>query len=139
MADGLLRKKVYDQGLNIIVDSAGTSSYHIGEAPDARMRETARNHGVPIDELRARQFSVSDFDEFDLIYAMDQSNYNNMASLSRSEEDLAKLHLILNEIFPGQNMEVPDPYFGGDQGFKDVFNMLDEATDKIIEKIQHGS
>lgn len=139
MADGLLRKKVNDLGLDVIVDSAGTSSYHVGEAPDARMRETARNNDVPIDELRARQFSVADFDAFDLIYAMDLSNFKNMAELARNEDDLTKLHLILNEIYPGQDLEVPDPYFGGDQGFKDVFNMLDEATDIILDKIQHGS
>lgn len=139
LADGLLRKKVNDLGLDVIVDSAGTSSYHVGEAPDARMRETARNNDVPIDELRARQFSVADFDAFDLIYAMDLSNFKNMAELARNEDDLTKLHLILNEIYPGQDLEVPDPYFGGDQGFKDVFNMLDEATDIILDKIQHGS
>ncbi len=136
MADGLLRKKVAEAGLSVEVDSAGTSSYHIGEAPDKRMRETARKFGVSIDELRARQFVQSDFDAFDLIYAMDESNYQNMLRLARTNEDESKLKLILNEIHPGANMNVPDPYYGGDQGFVDVYNMLDEATSIILEKIR---
>lgn len=137
MADGLLRKKVDINGLDVIVDSAGTSNYHIGEAPDARMRETARSFDYPIDNLRARQFVQSDYDEFDLIYAMDASNYNNMIRLARNESDKQKVQLILNESYPGTNMEVPDPYYGGEQGFIDVFNLLDEATDIIIEKLKN--
>ena len=136
MADGLLRKKILEQGLDVLVDSAGTSGYHIGEQPDQRMRQTAKNLGVNIDDLRARQFVVSDFDEFDLIYAMDKSNRNNILQLARNEEDKKKVKLILNEIQPGCDLEVPDPYFGGEQGFIDVFNMLDKATEQIIEKLK---
>lgn len=136
MADGLLRKKILEQGLDVLVDSAGTSGYHIGEQPDQRMRQTAKNSGVNIDDLRARQFVVSDFDEFDLIYAMDKSNRNNILQLARNEEDKKKVKLILNEIQPGCDLEVPDPYFGGEQGFIDVFNMLDKATEQIIEKLK---
>lgn len=135
MADGLLRKKVADMHLDITVDSAGTSGLHAGERPDQRMRETARSMGVDIDDLRSRKFIVSDFDEFDLIYAMDASNYNNILSLARTNSDKQKVALILNELEPGKNLQVPDPYYGGEQGFIDVFNMLDAATDKIIEKL----
>lgn len=135
MADGLLRKKVKEKGLNIIVDSAGTSNYHIGEAPDHRMRATAKKLGCPIDELRARQFSVNDFDEFDIIYAMDSSNYNTIIALARNENDNSKVRLMLNELYPNENRAVPDPYFGGEQGFIDVFNMLDEATDAVIKEL----
>lgn len=136
MADGLLRKKVAELGLDIFVDSAGTANYHVGEAPDRRMRETGATLGVKIDDLRARQFVQSDFDQFDLIYAMDKSNFNNILSLARNEKDKQKVRLILNEITPHSDAEVPDPYYGGDQGFVDVFNMLDLATDKIIEKLK---
>lgn len=136
MADGLLRKKVENEGLEVTVDSAGTSNYHIGEAPDSRMRKTALEMGTPIDELRARQFVQSDFDEFDLIYAMDQSNLSNILSLARNDNDRSKVKLILNESNPGSDLEVPDPYFGGDQGFIDVYNMLDEATDVIMNKLR---
>lgn len=136
MADGLLRKKVLNAGLDVVVDSAGTAGYHIGEAPDTRMRQTARSYGVPIDELRARQFVVSDFDTFDLIYAMDSSNYTNILKLARTPEDEQKVHLILNELHPGKNLNVPDPYYGGEQGFIDVFTMLDQATDVILKKLR---
>ena len=135
MADGLLRKKVSDLGLNVEVDSAGTSGFHQGAAPDARMRATARSFGCPIDNLRSRQFLISDFDEFDRIYVMDQSNMRNVLNLARDENDTEKVMLILNESNPNMNLEVPDPYYGGDRGFIDVYNMLDEATDRIIEGI----
>lgn len=136
IADGILRKKVLELGLSVEVDSAGTSGFHTGEQPDERMRKTAKSFGVNIDDLRARQFTVEDFDTFDLIYAMDSSNYNNILSLARSAEDRSKVRLILNELEPGKNLQVPDPYYGGEQGFIDVFNLLDAATDRIIEKIK---
>lgn len=136
MADGLLRAKVAQEGLDVEVDSAGTSGYHAGEAPDPRMRATAKSLGVNIDHLSSRQFVQEDYDRFDLIYAMDESNRDNMLKLARNDEDRNKVKLILNEIYPGENMSVPDPYYGGDQGFIDVFNMLDEATDKIISDLK---
>lgn len=136
MADGLLRKKVIELSLDVFVDSAGTAAYHVGEAPDKRMRATGKSLGVNIDDLRARQFIQSDYDEFDLIYVMDQSNRDNVLRLARNENDRNKVIMILNEIYPASNSEVPDPYYGGEQGFIDVFNMLDLATDKIIEKIK---
>ena len=133
LADGLLKSKVDALGLNVEVDSAGTSNYHAGQAPDARMRATARDRGLSIDDLQARQFTVQDFNDFDLIYAMDQSNYKNIIDLARTEDDKAKVNLILNESHPNKNLEVPDPYFGGDQGFIEVYQLLDEATDAIIK------
>lgn len=135
LADGILRKKIRESGLDIEVDSAGTAGYHIGDPPDSRMRATAKRFGVSIDALIARQFVVSDFDQFDLIYAMDTSNYNNILALSRNDKEEQKVKLILNESHPGQNLSVPDPYYGGDQGFIDVFNLLDEATDAIMKKL----
>ena len=135
IAEGILRQKIQDQGIiDVYTDSAGTSSYHIGEAPDSRMRQTAKANNVNIDDLSARQFVVDDYDEFDLIYAMDSSNYNNMIALARNEDDKSKVKLILNEINPGANNAVPDPYYGGDEGFQHVFDLLDNATDVIIEK-----
>lgn len=100
------------------------------------MRATAKSMGVNIDDLTSRQFVQADYDRFDVIYAMDESNRDNMFRLARNEEDKQKVKLILNEIYPGENMSVPDPYYGGDQGFIDVFNMLDEATSKIISDIK---
>lgn len=136
MADGLLRAKIALEGLDVAVDSAGTSGHHIGEAPDPRMRETAASMGVNIDSLSSRKFIQADFDRFDLIYAMDTSNRDNMLSLARNDQDRAKVKLILNEIYPGEDMSVPDPYYGGDQGFIDVYTMLDKATSKIISDLK---
>ena len=136
LADGLLKTKVQNEGLDVFVDSAGTAGYHVGEAPDSRMRTTARDKGFPIDDLRARQFGHNDFNEFDLIYAMDVSNFNNIIAQAQSEEEKAKVKLILNESHPGKDLAVPDPYYGGDRGFTEVFELLDEATDVIINNLK---
>ena len=136
MADGLLRKKVKDNALDVFVDSAGTGDYHVGEAPDKRMRETASAKQYPIDELRARQFTKTDFQEFDRIYVMDKSNRDNVLRLAQSPEDRQKVKLILDELYPREGREVPDPYFGGQKGFEDVFQMLDLVTDKIIKQLK---
>jgi protein-tyrosine phosphatase len=141
MADGLLRRKVKEMQLPVEVDSAGTANYHIGKQPDTRMRATARKFDTPIDELRARQFVQNDFDAFDKIYVMDQSNYNDVLRLARNEGDKAKVQMVLNEIFPNSNQPVPDPYYGGEEGFVEVYNLLDDATNVIIDKLKkeiHG-
>lgn len=135
MADGLLRKKVALNKLDITVDSAGTANYHVGKAPDSRMCLTAKSFDCSIDDLRARQFVQSDFDKFDLIYVMDSSNYNNVMSLARNDEDRAKVDLLLNETYPDENRNVPDPYYGGEDGFIEVYQLLNEATDRLIQKL----
>lgn len=134
LAEGILKSKVDRQ--KIFVDSAGTGDYHIGDLPDKRSISVARKYELDITEQRGRQFSVSDFENFDHIYVMDNSNYENVISLARHEEDKQKVKLILNEIFPGENVDVPDPYFGGDHGFENVFQMLDEACESIARKLQ---
>lgn len=136
LAEGILREKLMINKLNVLVDSAGTSGLHTGERPDSRMCETAKTFDLNIDDLTSRKFVVQDFDTFDIIYAMDSSNYSNILALARTTEDKSKVHLILNELYPNKNMAVPDPYYGGEQGFIDVYNLLNEATDKIIEKIK---
>lgn len=135
MADGLLRKKVAQHQLPITVDSAGTANYHVGKAPDSRMRATAQSFDCSIDDLRARQFVQSDFDNFDLIYVMDSSNYNNVMSLARNDADRAKVDLLLNLSYPGENRNVPDPYYGGEEGFIEVYQLLNDATDQLIQKL----
>ena len=130
LAEGLLASKTGDA---VFVDSAGTSAEHQGELPDPRSIEVATKNGLDITYQRSRPFRQSDFDDFDLIFAMDASNYNNIRKLARNEGDMHKVKLILNEVHPGENRQVPDPWYGGKQGFDDVFEMLDLATDKIIE------
>jgi protein-tyrosine phosphatase len=136
LADGLLRDKIQLNNLQIEVDSCGTSGHHVGELPDERMMETALSHGCDLSELRSRQFEVEDFKAFDIIYVMDASNYNNVLRLASSESDKQKVKLFLNELYPGKNMAVPDPYYGGEQGFEDVYELVDKTTDIIIEKIK---
>ena len=139
MADGLLRKKVSDHDLAIDVDSAGTGDWHVGQAPDERMRATAKSNGLSIDELRGRQFVQEDYDLFDRIYVMDQSNYENVIKLARSDEDITKVDLFLNLSHPGEDMEVPDPYFGGDEGFQHVYDLIDDATDRLINEFKSNN
>ncbi|MGB0882239.1 MAG: low molecular weight protein-tyrosine-phosphatase [Vicingaceae bacterium] len=135
MAEGILSGRIENQGLDLIVDSAGTSNYHIGEAPDKRMQEKAIEHGLNISNQRGRQFTVEDFDNFDYIFAMDEDNEANILKLARNEVDKNKVDLFLNYSHPEQNLSVPDPYYGGAQGFEDVYQMLDEACDKFIETL----
>jgi len=135
MAEGILRAKLISAGKKAIVDSAGTSDYHVGESPDYRAIKTLRDKQIDISGLAGRQFSVNDFDEFDYIYAMDASNLKNILLLARNEEDNVKVDLIMNLVEPGLNRSVPDPYFGGNEGFEEVYKMLDEAANKIIAKL----
>jgi len=137
LAEGILRHKLEQKGLNhIIVDSAGTSNYHTGEGPDKRSAQNAKSHGVDISKLKARQFSERDFDDFDRIFVMDTSNYNDVLELARDHADKQKVEMILNRVYPDTNMSVPDPYFGGEQGFENVFMLLDKACDVIINGIE---
>lgn len=130
LAEGLLKAKVPN---DTVIDSAGTSGYHDAEPPDPRMIRTARKHGIELKNIRSRKFEVEDFDRFDLIYAMDSDNARNIRKLARNEDDLRKVHLILNELEPSCDADVPDPYFGGDEGFEHVFDLLDKATDAVIK------
>lgn len=133
IAHGVLKHKAAINELDITVDSAGTSAFHAGELPDVRSIEVMDHHGIDIRYQTSRPFEVSDFDEFDLIYVMDTSNYNNVVKLSRNDGDAAKVKMIMNEVSPGANISVPDPYYGGDSGFENVYQMIDQACDKIIE------
>ena len=136
MADALLRKKVRELNLDVYVDSAGTSDFHSGEKPDKRMIATGAKFGVDLDPLRARQFQPTDFDQFDSIYVMDKNNLHDVIQLAKTEEDKRKVKLILNELHPEKDLEVPDPYYEGEQGFIDVYNMLNDATDRIIDSLR---
>ncbi|GAA4302741.1 low molecular weight protein-tyrosine-phosphatase [Aestuariibaculum suncheonense] len=133
LAEGILKSKLPQN--NFTVDSAGTANYHSGSQPDQRSIAVARKYGLDISNLKARQFVVSDFDSFDYIYVMDESNYQNVLSLARNEDDKAKVEFILNETYPNQNHPVPDPYYGGNEGFENVYNMLDEACSIIAKKL----
>lgn len=132
LAEGILKSKLSN---NFLVDSAGTANYHSGSSPDKRSIAVARKYGLDISNLRGRQFDVSDFDTFDIIYVMDESNFQNVVKLARHDEDIAKVKMILNEVHPNKNYEVPDPYYGGDNGFENVYQMLDEACQNIAKQL----
>lgn len=136
LAEGILKSKVDTS--KIFIDSAGTGSWHIGEKPDRRSMAIARRYDLDISDQRGRQFSEEDFDDFDHIFVMDNSNFRDVISMARNDEDKQKVHLILEEIFPSENVDVPDPYHGGEQGFENVYQMLNEACDQIAEKLNKG-
>lgn len=133
LAEGILQSKINSQ--NVFVDSAGTAAYHVGNLPDERSIEVARKNKIDITNQRARKFTVKDFDAFDYIYAMDESNYQNILILARDKFDKDKVKMILNETHPNKNLSVPDPYYGGSQGFENVYLMLDEACEVIVNKL----
>ncbi|NER15660.1 low molecular weight protein-tyrosine-phosphatase [Spongiivirga citrea] len=133
LAEGILQSKV--DPAKVFVDSAGTGGYHVGHLPDQRSIDVALKNGLDITHQRCRKFNIDDFDAFTYIYVMDQSNYDNIIKLARNEGDIKKVQLILNESFPGKNKEVPDPYYGGVNGFDHVYNLLDNACNFIAEKL----
>ncbi len=135
LAQGIMEDKVRESNLKWQVDSAGTSAYHIGEKPDPRSISTAAERGLDITAQRARQFEKKDFERFDIIYAMDKSNYNDILQHANTERARQKVKLILNEAFPGQNRDVPDPYWN--DKFYEVYDMLDKSCQEIISKYKN--
>jgi len=133
LAEGILQSKV---SADVKVDSAGTAAYHVGELPDSRSITVAKKYGIDLTNQRARKFTVNDFDTFDLIYAMDESNYQDILTLARNTEEKLKVKLILNEVDLNSNQSVPDPYYGGNNGFENVYQLLDEACQIIANKIE---
>jgi protein-tyrosine phosphatase len=137
LAEGIMQHLIDQNQLDWEVDSAGTGSWHVGQLPDERSREVALKNGIDISNQRARQFHFPDLEHFDLIFAMDSHNYQDIIMLANSEEERAKVKLIMNEAVPGRNINVPDPYWD-DNGFDKVFGMLYEACEKVLENYKGG-
>lgn len=135
LAEGIMRQKIEEYGIDAEVDSAGTANYHVGEHPDPRSVESGAVHGVDISHLRGRQFVTEDYDRFDRIYVMDKSNYGNVLSLARNDADKDKVDLLLNADQPDSWRVVPDPYYGGAQGFENVYQLINSACDAIAQKL----
>lgn len=134
LAEGILKSKLDSK--KYIIESCGTSSFHIGSKPDKRSIEIAQKHNIDITQQRAAQFKQSDFTTYDYIYVMDNSNYSNIKNLAKDTQEKEKIKYILNEIYPNKNLDVPDPYYGGEQGFEEVFQMLNKACDSIASKLK---
>ncbi len=132
LAEGILKHKVQQNGLPWTVDSAGTGNWHIGELPDPRSIAVARRYGIDITDQRARQFQPDDLDRFDRILVMDAQNHRDVLRLAQTDEQRAKVQCILDLTHPNQNRNVPDPYHD-DDGFEEVFQMLDAACDQLLE------
>ena len=133
LAEGILRSKLDTSQYE--VDSTGTGHWHVGNPPDPRSVAVAKKNGLNISALRGRQFSYQDFLDFDHIYVMDSSNLENVLRLAKTQEDKDKVSMILGTLFPGEKVDVPDPYYGIDDGFDRVYEMLDEACNIISKQL----
>lgn len=133
LAEGIMKQKAAENGLEWTVDSAGTGAWHAGELPDRRSIATARKKGVDISDQRARQFQIADFERFDKIFVMDTQNLSDVLRLATSEAHRAKVELMLDQIHPGLRRSVPDPYYD-DNGFEEVFDMLDQACSAFVSR-----
>lgn len=136
LAEGILQNKV-DPG-QVLVDSAGTGGWHVGNRPDSRSIAVAQKYGLDISSQRCRQFTVNDFNDFDLIYVMDKSNYQNVIAKARNATDTVKVKLLMSEINTNE-IEVPDPYYDSENGFEKVYQMIDQACDKIANKLENNT
>lgn len=134
LAEGILQSKLPRD--KFVVDSAGTGDWHIGRQPDSRSIAVAKSNGLDISRQRGRLFTATDFETNDYIFVMDNSNYKDVMRLAPNAEAKSKVSLILNELFPGENVDVPDPYFGLEDGFSNVYGMLDEVCEIIAEKLK---
>lgn len=135
LAEGILKSKVDHN--EVEVESAGTAGFHIGKKPDSRSIAVAQKHGLAIDSQRCRKFSRQDFSDFNYIYAMDRSNYRNIISMAKNENDIKKVKLLLDEINIDIK-EVPDPYYDSEDGFEKVYTLIDKACDAIASQLQHN-
>jgi len=134
LAEGILQQKAWQAGLSWSIESAGTNSYHTGEPPHPLSQKVARLNGIDISKQRARRFTASDFETFDKIYVMAVDVLQDVRRISRDKFDAAKVDMLLNELHPGTNADVPDPWYGPEPGYHEVFSLIDRACDMIIEK-----
>ena len=135
LAEGILASKLPNHLFTI--DSAGTGNYHENKQPDLRSIAVAKKNGIDISQQKARQFTAADFDKYDYIYVMDSSNYKNVIQLAPNATAQKKVSLILDALFPGENVDVPDPYFGLENGFTSVYEMLNEVCEIIANQLQN--
>lgn len=139
LAEGILQKKIEEAGLNWYVDSAGTNGYHVGECPHQLSTKVALMNGIDIRRQVSRKFSTEDFHRFDKIYAMAADVIDEMRWIARDQFDASKVELLLNELYPGQNRDVPDPWYGAEPGYHKVFQLIDTACEAVIKKYRHST
>ncbi|KEZ92975.1 MAG: low molecular weight protein-tyrosine-phosphatase [Nonlabens ulvanivorans] len=133
LAEGIMRSKLNFTKFSI--DSAGTSGSHRGQAPDKRSIAVAKKNGLDISSQASRKLVAEDLVKFDYIFVMDNSNYRDVIALAQNDEQRAKVHKIMDWAFPNEDLDVPDPYYGGDSGFENVYRMLDHVSNVIAKKL----
>ncbi len=134
IAEGILKQKLKVKNIDTEVESAGFESYHINEPPDPRAKKIAEKNGIDISDKKCRLFVADDFDNFDVIYVMDASNYRDVQYFSRNDNDMDKVKYLLS-VIDGKNQSIPDPYYGGESGFENIYKLIDEACEKIAESL----
>lgn len=134
LAEGILQSKAREAGLNWQVDSAGTNGYHVGEAPHPLSQKVARLNGIDICDQRARRFVKEDMERYDKIYAMADDVIDDIRRIAKGRYDESKVELFLNELYPGKNASVPDPWYGEEPGYHEVYELIDKACDQIIAR-----
>lgn len=139
LAEGILRHKLQERGLNWEVDSAGTSGWHGGAAPHAYSCKVALEKGIDIRGLQSRKLVQEDFDRFDQIFVMDKSNYRDARDIAEQRFDPKQTRLLLNELHPGKDLEVPDPWSMDVDSYYEVFEMLDAACEQLITNLTNST
>lgn len=134
LAEGILQDKAFKAGLNWSIESAGTNSYHTGEPPHPLSQKVAKLNGIDICQQRARRFVAEDIEVYDKIYALAADVLDDIKRISKKKFDATKVDLLMNELYPGKNRDVPDPYYGTEPGYHEVYKMIDEVCDAIINK-----
>lgn len=135
LAEGILTSML--NSTTFEVQSAGTGSWHVGSSPDPRSIAVAAKNNIDISHQRGKHFSTYDFEIYDHIFVMDNTNYRDVIKLAKSETEKQKVSRILDELFPGENVDVPDPYYGGNNGFDDVYTMIYQACEKIMSRLNY--
>lgn len=136
LAEGILQYKAAQAGLDWQVDSAGTNGYHVGEAPHRLSQKVARHNGLDISRQRARKFSRADLEEYDIIYAMAGDVLDEMKRITRGEFPPGKVKLLLEELYPGKKGDVPDPWYGEEDGYHAVYEMIEGACEAIVDRFR---
>lgn len=139
LAEGILKQKAREAGFNWEIESAGTNGSHNGEAPHKLSQKVARLNGIDICDQRSRQFVKEDFDRYDKIYAMADDVIDDIKHIAKDKYDTSKVDFLMNELFPGENVSVPDPWYGPESGYHQVYKLINDACEAIIEKYRDNN
>ena len=132
MAEGVVKNEFLKKNIDVIVDSCGTAAYHVGEGADGRAQAELLKHGIDISDERAQKFIPAFFGDYDYIFAMDKQNYKDIIAQAKTQKEHDKVSLFMNLSLPGEDVSVPDPYYGGDEGFSEVYKMIKLSAEVLV-------